>query len=59
MSLKILPKLLKIIAFKKVEPTLVFMVDMSLEAGRYTDRRKAYEFLKEYNTISILDRTLM
>ena len=31
------------------------MVDMSLEAGRYTDRRKAYEFLKEYNIKLAMD----
>ena len=28
---------------------------MSLEAGRYTDRRKAYEFLKEYNIKLAMD----
>ena len=43
------------IAFKKVEPILIQIVDMSSEAGRFTNRRQAYNFLKEYGINLALD----
>ena len=46
---KILPKLLKTFAFKTVEPIFVQLVDNSPQAGRYTDRHEAMEFLKEFD----------
>lgn len=46
---KVLPKLLKIAAFKTVEPIFVQLVDNSPHAGRYTDRHDAMEFLKEFD----------
>ena len=33
---------------KKVEPVFAHLVDNSLNAGKYTDRHEAMEFLKEF-----------
>ena len=46
---KILPKLLKKLQFKTVEPIFVQLVDNSHNAGQYTDRHKAIKFLKEFD----------
>ena len=48
LGIKILPKILKTAARKKVEPIFVQLVDNSPYAGRYTDRHDAMEFLKEF-----------
>ena len=52
---KTVPWILKIIAFKGVEPVLVQMVDLTPKIGRFTERRKAYEFLKSYQIKIALD----
>ena len=54
-AFKILPKILKQIAFKGVEPVVIQMVDMSPKVGRITERRKAYTFLKSYGIKIALD----
>ena len=43
---KVLPKLLKTLAMKKFEPIYAHLVDQSVNAGKYTDRHDAMEFLK-------------
>ena len=55
LAFKILPKILKQIAFKKVQPVVIQIVDMSPKAGRITERRKAYDFLKSYGIKIALD----
>jgi hypothetical protein len=42
------PKVLKTLAMKKLEPIFVHVVDNSPQAGRYTDRHEAMDFLKEF-----------
>ena len=54
-AFKILPKILKQMAFKAVEPVVIVMVDMSPKVGRITERRKAYKFLKSYGIKIALD----
>ena len=54
-AFKILPKILKQMAFKAVEPVVIVMVDMSPKVGRITERRKAYNFLKSYGIKIALD----
>jgi len=47
-GIKLLPKILKSLAMQKVEPVFAQLVDNSPNAGRYTKRHDAMEFLKEY-----------
>ena len=55
LAFKIFPKILKKMSGKDVEPVIVQIVDMSPKAGRITNRRKAYNFLKEYGIKIALD----
>lgn len=48
MGIKLLPKLLKGMAMKTVEPIFVHLVTNDPNAGRYTDRHQAMEFLQEF-----------
>ena len=45
-GIKLLPKILKSLAMQKVEPVFAQLVDNSPNAGRYTKRHDAMEFLK-------------
>jgi hypothetical protein len=45
-GIKALPKILKSLAMKKLEPVFAQLVDNSPNAGRYTNRHDAMEFLK-------------
>ena len=46
LGVKVLPKILKSMAMKRIEPIFTHLVDNSPNAGRYTNRRKARKFLK-------------
>jgi hypothetical protein len=48
LGIKIVPKLVKNRSFSKVEPIYIQLVDNSPNAGRYTDRHDAMEFLKTF-----------
>lgn len=48
LGIKVLPKILKSLAMKNVEPIFVHVVDNDPNVGRHTDRHKAMEFLKEF-----------
>ena len=52
-----MPKILKLIAFKNVEPVVIQIVDLN-EGGRFTERQKAYDFLKSHGIKIALDGSL-
>jgi len=56
LGVKVLPKILKSMAMKRIEPIFTHLVDNSPNAGRYTNRRKARKFLKEYGIKLAKDR---
>ena len=43
-----IPKILKTISLSSLEPIFIHMVDNAPNAGRYTDRHQAMEFLKDF-----------
>ena len=47
-GIKVLPKILKSMAMKRIEPLFIHLVDNNPNAGTYTNRRKARNFLEEY-----------
>ena len=47
-GIKVVPKILRKLAMKNVEPIFVHVVDNSPSAGRYTDRHEAMEFMKRF-----------